>query len=100
MLAVLPNQKMIERTTLMITRRCNNCLLNWKEFNHVDLSRTDLKNTNFKGSKFVDVDFSEADLRGAEFEEAYFEAVSMRRTNLCGATMMDGQKSSIGCWEE
>lgn len=100
MLVVLPNQKTIERTTLLTTKRCNNCLLSWQEFKHIDLSGADLTNTNFNGSTFIDVDFSGADLRGAEFEGAYFEAVSLKGTNLCGAMMMDGQKSSIGCWNQ
>lgn len=99
-LAILPNRKMVEKAALLLTKRCNNCLLSRQEFVHVDLSGADLRNTNFRGSTFIDVDFSGADLRGAEFQEAYFESVSMGGANLCGAIMMDGQKSSIGCWEE
>jgi uncharacterized protein YjbI with pentapeptide repeats len=98
MLVMLPNQKALERAQLLWTKHCTGCLLSWEEFVGVDLSGADLQNTNFREAIFIDVDFSGADLRGAEFQNAYFEAVSMKDTNLCGATMIDGQKSSIGCW--
>lgn len=98
--AILPNGKMVERINLALTKRCTNCLLTWQEFVHVDLSGADLRDTNFKGSSFISVDFSNADLRGADFQNAYFEEVSMKNTNLCGAIMIDGQRSSIGCWQD
>jgi hypothetical protein len=99
LLALLPHEKSIERLQLLLTRRCPDCLLSWQEFVHVDLSGADLRNTNLRGSRFVDVDLTNADLRGADLRGAYFEAVTLRNTNLCGAIMMDGQKSTLGCWQ-
>ena len=99
-LAFFPDVTTIEKITLLLTKRCSNCLLSWVKFSHVDLSGADLRDTNLRGTRFVHVNLAGADLRGADLRHAYLEGVSMKNTNLCGAIMMDGQKSSIGCWLE
>ncbi|MEM9001954.1 MAG: pentapeptide repeat-containing protein [Cyanobacteria bacterium P01_F01_bin.86] len=98
--ALLPDAKTTEKMTLLLTKRCPNCLLTWVKFSHVDLSGADLRNADLRGAKFVNVDLTGADLRGVDLRHAYFEGVSMQDTNLCGAIMMNGQKSPIGCWKE
>ena len=98
--AIFPDVTTTEKVTLLLTRRCRNCLLSWVKFSHVDLSGADLRNTNLRGAKFINVNLTGADLRGVDLRHAYLEGVSMKDINLCGATMMNGQKSSIGCWQE
>lgn len=98
--ALFPDTTTVEKAKLLITKRCRNCLLSWVRFANVDLSGADLRNTNLRGARFVNVDLTGADLRDVNLRHAYIEGVSMKDINLCGAIMMDGQKSSIGCWQE
>ncbi|NER78006.1 MAG: pentapeptide repeat-containing protein [Leptolyngbya sp. SIO1D8] len=97
-IALFPDVTTAEKLTLLLTKRCPNCLLSWVKFSHVDLSGADLRNSNLRGARFVNVNLTDADLSGADLRHAYLEGVSMQNTNLCGAIMMNGQKSPIGCW--
>jgi uncharacterized protein YjbI with pentapeptide repeats len=89
------------------TRECQGCDLSREKLSFANLRGANLRNANLFSADLKLADLREAnligaildkaDLRGADLTGADLTGAYMSETNLCGAIMPDGQKSSEGC---
>ncbi|PZO43526.1 MAG: pentapeptide repeat-containing protein [Pseudanabaena frigida] len=89
------------------TKECSGCDLSRAKLSFANLRGANLRNANLFSADLKLADLREAnligaildkaDLRGADLSGADLTGVYMTETNLCGAIMPDGQKSSEGC---
>jgi len=89
------------------TKECQGCDLSRAKLSFANLRGSNLRNVNLfsadlkladlRESNLIGAILDKADLRGADLTGADLTGAYMSETNLCGAIMPDGQKSSEGC---
>ena len=89
------------------TRECQGCDLSRTKLSFANLRGANLRNANLFSADLKLADLREAnligaildkaDLRGADLTGADLTSAYISETNFCGAIMPDGQKSSEGC---
>ena len=89
------------------TKECQGCDLSRTKLSFANLRGANLRNANLFSADLKLADLREAnligaildkaDLRGADLTGADLTSAYISETNFCGAIMPDGQKSSEGC---
>lgn len=97
MTVIFPNPTTIALLSLKLTNKCVKCKLLGVNIQNADLSGADLRNADLRWAKLSVVNLNDADLSGANLKGARLNEVTMKNTKLCGATLMDSIKSSVGC---
>ncbi len=92
LLLLLQAETPLKVMALRVTKRCPGCRLKGVRIRNADLAGADLSNADLRWAQLDSVNLNHANLQGANLRHARLYNVTTKKTNFCGAILMDAVK--------